>query len=235
MFFQRSAKHKDYHPLGTDYHSHLLPGIDDGAKDMADSLKLIRGLQELGYQSLYTTPHIMRDYYPNTSEGIREKAEEVKQALAAEGIQVQLEAAAEYFLDEHFEELVEKEDLLCLPDRQVLVEFSTLASPRNYADVFFRLRTKGYQPLLAHPERYVYWSDKKLTRFQQLKNQGVRFQMNLLSLVGHYGKPQQQLARRLLKAGWIDCFGTDLHHEGHIAGVEGRDYRSIRSKRFKRV
>lgn len=205
--------------LGTDMHSHLLPGIDDGAEDLEHSLKLIRALSSMGYDHLITTPHIMADLYPNTPAIIREKLEEVRSAMQAEGIAVTLDAAAEYLMDEGFEALLEAGTLLSMPGKRVLVEMSFISAPPKLEQYLFRLQTRGYRPILAHPERYLFLRED-FKKYGELKERGCEFQLNLLSLTGYYGKPVRENAAELLKAGLIDYLGTDLHHDRHAQNLQ---------------
>ena len=213
FFKKKRFAHQDYAHLVADMHSHLIPGIDDGAKNMEDAIQLIRHLQDLGYQKIFTTPHIMSEYYPNTPERIQSGLEELREALKKEGISIPIEAAAEYYVDDSFEEQLNKEvPFLTLPQKQILIEVSMLAPPRNLPEVIFQLNTLAYQPILAHPERYIYYGNE-LERFEEFKNMGCLLQLNLLSLTGYYGKAQKKLGLKLLKANLIDLLGTDLHHE----------------------
>ena len=208
-------------------HSHLIPGIDDGAKTVEDSLQMIQRLVDLGYQKIITTPHITGEYYPNTPEIIRAGLEKVKKALLEKKMNVQIEAAAEYYLDDHFEKLLQdKTELLSFSNQHILVEFSMLSEPANAYDLLFQLKTKGYQPILAHPERYLYFA-KKMEKFEEIKNLGVELQVNLLSLAGHYGKEQKQLGVKLLKSGMVDYLGTDLHRESHFKSLENIDDKEV--------
>jgi tyrosine-protein phosphatase YwqE len=195
-------------------HSHLIPGIDDGAPDLGTSVNLIRGMQELGFKSLITTPHIMSDLYPNTPEIILSGLAEVRKALEQEGIDIPIHAAAEYLLDEGFAEKLAAGNLLTLKGNYVLVEMSFIAATPNLDQVLFDMQTKGYRPVMAHPERYPYFQGD-LQRYERLKDQGCLLQMNLLSLLGYYGKDVRQIATNLIKAGLYDLAGTDLHHERH--------------------
>lgn len=214
-FFKKSPRAQSYASLGLDFHSHLLPGIDDGAATIEDSLALIRQLQELGYSRLVTTPHIYKELYPNTHAIIREKLAEVRAALHENAIEIAFDAAAEYFLDEHFESLLNSgEPLLCVFDRCVLVETSFLAPHPQLEEYLFRMRTKGYTPILAHPERYAFLF-QDIEQYERLKDMGCRFQVNLLSLTELYGKPVQKTAEKLLSLEMIDYFCTDLHHQAH--------------------
>ena len=202
---------KDYSFLKTDMHSHLIPGIDDGAKTVSDSVEMIKELLNLGVEKIITTPHIMQEYYPNTPEIILSGLEKVKAALRAEGIAIGIEAAAEYNLDENFTALLQSNaPLLTFSDNHILIELSTLAEPIGWRESIFQLNAMGYKPILAHPGRYLYFSDP-LTVFTNLHDQGCQLQLNLFSLAGRYGKQQQQLAYRLLNAGLVDYLGTDLH------------------------
>jgi tyrosine-protein phosphatase YwqE len=209
----------DYSVLGTDMHSHILPGIDDGAPDIETSLALIRGLKELGYRRLIATPHIMWDMYRNTPAIIQEKLNLVREAVAREGIDIKIDAAAEYFLDEHVEGLLEKKErLLTVSENNVLVEFSMAFPPMNIKDIIFEMQMQDYQPIIAHPERYVYLQRNK-EFYTELKDMGCIFQLNILSLSGHYGRTVTELAGYLLKNNFYSLVGTDLHHTGHLEGL----------------
>lgn len=220
MFGLFSKKTKDspvdFSVIKTDMHSHLLPGIDDGAPDLETSLLLIRGMKELGYRKLITTPHIFWDLYRNTPEIIQEKLELVKNAVRQEGIDIEIDAAAEYFLDEHVEELLRnKQPLLTLYDNKVLTEFSMVFPSMNIKPLLFEMQMQGYQPVIAHPERYVYLQRNK-EFYDELRNSGCLFQLNILALSGRYGKAVADLAYYLLKNGFYSLLGTDLHHQAHL-------------------
>jgi tyrosine-protein phosphatase YwqE len=174
--------------LVADMHSHLIPGIDDGVPDITTSLAMIRGLQALGYKKLITTPHVLWDVYPNTTEQIVQGLTELKKAVADEGLEIEIEAAAEYFIDEHFEDcLKNKIPLLPLSGNKVLVEFSMITAPMDLQQLLFEIQIQGYQPVIAHPERYIYMANRK-SFFDDLKNAGCLFQLNLLSLTNYYGR-----------------------------------------------
>jgi len=216
--FSKKAKGEkfDFTVLKTDIHSHLLPGIDDGAKDLETSLQLIRGMKELGFQKLITTPHIIWDMYRNTPAIINEKLELVQEAIKKEGIEIEIHAAAEYFLDEHVEELLKtKEPLLTISGNKVLTEFSMAFPSLNTKDILFDMQMQGYQPVIAHPERYIYLQQNK-EFYRELKDIGCLFQLNILALSGHYGRSVKDLAEYLLNNGFYDLVGTDLHHFRHL-------------------
>ncbi len=211
-----SGDKPDYSTLKTDMHSHLLPGIDDGAPDLQTSIQLIKGMVAQGFTKLITTPHIMWEMYPNTPEIITEKLELVKKAVADEGISVELHAAAEYFLDEHVEGLLKRgEKLLTISGNMVLSEFSLAYAPHGLKDILFEMQMQGYQPVIAHPERYTYLEGQK-DFYEDLKDTGCLFQLNVLSLAGYYGKSAQELAHHLIKKGYYDLIGTDLHGFRHL-------------------
>jgi protein-tyrosine phosphatase len=221
MLFSRKNKVlSDLSWLHTDMHSHLVPGIDDGSPDLSTSISLIKGLHSLGYKKIITTPHILWEIYPNTHDRIVDGITEVRKAIQLEGIEVELHAAAEYFIDEHFEqELKNKVPLLTLSANMVLVEFSMLNAPMDLQEVLFEMQIQNYQPVIAHPERYTYLARKK-EFFDELKNAGCYFQLNLLALTGYYGSPVQELADYLLKKNYYDLAGTDLHHARHLAALQ---------------
>ncbi len=201
-------------------HSHLLPGIDDGSEDMENSLELIKGLRELGYKKLITTPHVMWDMYKNTHEVILEKLGDVRQAVKKAEIDVEINAAAEYFLDEHVEDLLRnKIPLLTIKDNMVLTEFSMAFPSMNIKEILFEMEMQGYQPIIAHPERYAYL-EKNKDFYRELKDIGCLFQLNILSLGGHYGRSVTELAQYLIKQNYYNLLGTDLHHSGHLEGLQ---------------
>jgi protein-tyrosine phosphatase len=232
FFFKKKAVHSttDLSWLGTDIHSHLIPGIDDGAKDIETSMELIRGFVQLGYKKIITTPHVLWEIYPNTPEIITRGVEELRARIAKENLNIELHAAAEYFIDEHFEEEVKnKKPLLCISGNMVLVEFSMLTAPIDLQKVIFELQMQDYQPVLAHPERYTYLSRTKSV-YEDLKIAGCFFQLNLLSITGYYGRTVQDLAEYLLKNNYYDLAGTDLHHAQHLLALKKLSSSSLYQK-----
>ncbi len=222
----------DYSLIGADMHSHLLPGIDDGAEDLERSVELIRGLKELGYRKLITTPHIIWDLYKNTPAIINEKLDLVRKALKDEGIDVELNAAAEYFLDEHVEELLrKKEPLLTVSGNKVLIEFSMIFPSMNAKDILFDMQMSGYQPIIAHAERYQYLQQNK-EFYDELKDMGCLLQLNILSLYGHYGRTVRELAEYLLAKGYYDLVGTDMHHSRHLEELKHAEMTPALKKAF---
>jgi protein-tyrosine phosphatase len=216
IFKKKSSATVDFSALGTDMHSHLLPGIDDGSGDAIQSIELMNGLQELGFKKFITTPHIMADMYPNTPGTIDASFDVLKMAA---GNDIPLRAAAEYFLDEHFDMLLENnEPLLCLSNNMVLVEFSFVTAAINFKERIFNMQIRGYKPVLAHPERYLYFSNHKGI-YDELKDAGCLFACNILSFSGYYGKAPVDLANYLLKKDYIDFLGSDVHHIRHIEAL----------------
>lgn len=203
----------DLSQLAVDLHSHLIPGIDDGAKTIEDSIQLILELKALGFNKIITTPHIMSDYYRNTPEIINSGLYALKTELKNRNIEIEIEAAAEYYYDEYFLELLNTNNLLTLHKEYLLFELSYLTKPSGIEEVVFQIQLKGLKPLLAHPERYPYF---KIEDYSKLKEKGCLFQMNILSLTGHYGEQAKSIANQLIELGYIDFVATDLHHLHHI-------------------
>ena len=220
MFFfkKKEIPLTDFFPQGfVDIHSHLLPGIDDGAKDLDESIALIEKMSSFGIKNFVTTPHILGDVYPNTPEIIKAKLKVVQKELIKRNMtDINIKAAAEYMLDEQFLELIENDQpLLTLNNNLVLVEMSYFSPPINLYDILFQLQLKGYKPVLAHPERYNTYHTK-YNEFQKLKRAGCLFQLNLLSLTKHYGLGVKKTAEKLLKDNLYDFMGTDTHNNGHL-------------------
>mgnify|MGYP003638203842 CR=1 FL=1 len=205
--------------LTVDLHSHLIPGIDDGSKDLADSIAMIRRFVELGYKKIITTPHVMSDYYKNSPETILDGLSILKQELEKQRITIEIEAAAEYYLDENLEEKIELQQILSFGDGYVLFELPFMAEPPNLASTIFKLQTNGYKPILAHPERYGFWYND-FNKFIEMKDKGVHLQLNILSLIGHYSPETQKIAERLIDENLISFLGTDCHNLGHLNLIE---------------
>lgn len=215
MFFlkKKTIPFKDLIPANyVDIHSHLLPGIDDGSKNIYDTTKLITELKEIGINNFITTPHIMEDVWPNTTERVQTKLVETKNLLSTFKIDgISIRAGAEYMVDNLFLKRLMAKDILCLKDNFVLIEMSIFHPRLNILDVLFEIKLAGYQPILAHPERYSYYHNK-FDRYTELKNAGCDFQLNLLSLFNYYGKEVKDASLKLLEAGLIDFTGTDVHN-----------------------
>lgn len=214
--FQKKYFLKDQLQNFTDIHNHLLPSIDDGAADIEASMLLINGFKELGINSFIATPHVMNDYYPNSRETIESALKSLQNEIEKTGANIRVKAAAEYMMDQSFLDLLEKEDLLCLKENLVLVEMSYFQAPINLNEILFRLQTKQYKPVLAHPERYAFFHSSNLEKYKELKSRGCLFQLNILSLTGHYGRNIKETAFRLLEEKMIDFIGTDTHQPRHL-------------------
>ena len=204
--------------IQTDIHAHLLPGIDDGPKTMEEAVAMVKLLSKIGYKRLIATPHVYQEYYPNTRKTILEKLLLLQSAIEKANIPISIDAAAEYYLDDHFELLLKENNLLTL-DRThfVLVECSLLERTINIRECLFQMQVQGYRPILAHPERYLYYTKED---YQSLLEKGCKFQINLLSLIGHYGKEVQKRANFLLKKNWVHFVGTDVHHIKHVQLIQ---------------
>ncbi|QBN20657.1 tyrosine-protein phosphatase [Flavobacterium nackdongense] len=199
-----------------DIHSHLLPGIDDGAKTIQDSINLITALQGFGTSQCITTPHVMHHFWENTSEIIQETARSTRIELQQNSISIPFRAAAEYMMDDNFVKLFQSEPLLTLKDNYVLVEMSYINPPIQLYSILFDLQVAGYIPVLAHPERYVFYHNN-IDEYQKLRNAGCLLQLNLLSVVGYYGEGIAKIAEKLLQNGMYTYVGSDVHHLKHIA------------------
>jgi tyrosine-protein phosphatase YwqE len=218
--------------LSVDLHSHLIPGIDDGAQSMEESIALLHALEALGYQKLITTPHIMSDYYKNSAQTILPKLEMLRKEALREGITLQIEAAAEYYLDEGFFEQMQKSDVMAIKGKYILFETSYISKPLQMEEMIFAIGEAGYQPILAHPERYRYIKDP-MKEYGRLRDLGVLFQVNLNSFGGHYGGQAKQLAELLNDQGMIDFLGSDTHHIKQVKSLESIFYTEVYKSIFK--
>ena len=201
-----------------DIHSHILPGIDDGAKTLDDTKFLLEEMKQLGFAKCIATPHTMNNIWDNTLETIGNALQEVTSNIA---VPFEINIATEYLLDESVLSKAKNKSLLTLKDNYVLVELSYLNPPIQLYDFLYQIQLSGYHVVLAHPERYSYFHSNK-KEYQKLKKAGCLFQLNLLSTVGYYGKEVAEIANYLLKENVYDFTGSDIHHKNHIRAFQSK-------------
>lgn len=197
---------------GSDIHSHILPGVDDGFRDAGDSLEALSRMAAAGCKEFTFTPHLNPELFPGSSEStLRERYKEFA-AMIPESLGVKTSLAAEYMVVNGFERKVagQADGLLHFDDGSILIEMSYYYRSRNLEDTVFELNMAGLRPILAHPERYAYMSGC-LGDFDRLRDMGCRFQINYMSLTGMYGAESVKILRYLNKRGWCDSFSSDLH------------------------
>lgn len=225
----------DWSFLNTDIHSHFIPGIDDGAQTIEDSITLIREMQSMGFKNIITTPHIKFDHYPNTRLIIEQGLHTLRQALVENNIEMPVKAAAEYFVDDHFMQLLENEPLLTIRNNEILIEFSFVFEPMGLFDTIFKIQTHGYRPVLAHPERYSFFHSKP-NMYSELKYRGCLFQLNTISLSGYYGRVVKDIADSMLEKNLYDYCGSDMHHIRHAEVLkkllQSSSYKTIKQYPF---
>ena len=209
----------NFEVLHTDIHSHLIPGIDDGARTMEDSIALIKEMSKLGYKKLITTPHIMNDYYKNTPEIILSGLDKVRNEIAKQNIDIQIEAAAEYMLDDGFEKKMKDGKLLTFGDNYILFEMSYLTEYPRLSEVIFNLQMEDYKVVLAHPERYTYWHHN-FEKYKELTDRGVYLQLNINSLTGWYSHGSKVIAEKLINRNMISLLGSDLHNDKYLEELQ---------------
>lgn len=220
LFDRNKSKDITLNHIGIDIHSHIIPGIDDGVETVAEAVEMVAKMQSLGYSRIITSPHVMWDCYRNTPEIILAGLENVRQGAREAGLAIQIEAAAEYFIDEHFNlMLASGERLMTLPGNRLLVELPYSTPLMNTSENLFSIIAKGYQPVLAHPERYTYfYSDPSV--YKKLADGGCEFQVNILSLTGYYGENVFKMAKWLMKNSLITFLGTDAHKIQHLDMIQ---------------
>lgn len=225
---------KDIIPTGyVDIHSHLLANIDDGVKTVYQSAYIIEQLQNIGLKKIITTPHVMQEVWPNTTETIQTKHLEICQILKSLNIDIDLEVSAEYMLDDLFYNRIKEKDIIPLPNNHLLVEMSTFSPPINLNELLFEIKLAQYTPIMAHPERYTFYHDH-MNKYDELKEQGFLFQLNLLSLSGYYGEKVKGIAIKLLNGGYFDYTGSDIHNY-HQLEVLLKGFPSKYSKKVAKV
>lgn len=212
-------------------HSHLLPGLDDGVQSFEDALTIINQMISFGYRKIITTPHIIADAYRNSPETILPKLAELQSFLTDRNIQIDIGAAAEYYLDEALMQKIAKDEpLLTLGKKHLLFETNFLNEPMFLKEFIFSATTKGYRLILAHPERYIYLQHD-ISKVQDLLDRGVLFQINLISLTGYYSKEARILAEKLINKGQVHFLGTDCHTIQQTELIK----QSFRSKYFSKA
>lgn len=217
-FFSKKPKLVDLIPQGfIDIHSHVLPKIDDGSKSMEETTLLLEKMAVLGFEKCIVTPHTMTNVWDNSTGFIEDTFEKTKRKLPSHLAKMLVKASSEYMMDESFLERLQNHTLLTIKDTIVLIEMSYLNPAVDLKNILFQLQMKGYTPLLAHPERYLYFHNTKKD-YLKLKELGCLFQLNLLSTVGYYGKPVADAADYLLSNNLIDYVGSDIHHKRHVDG-----------------
>ena len=217
--FKSKPTLKELIPEGfVDIHSHILPGLDDGAKNIDESIELISEMKKLGFSKIIGTPHTYQGLYENTANSIQNSFNNLNKEKLGN---IKISYASEYLINKKLVEMSEEKNLLCLKDNYLLVEMSYLSKPINLYDILFKLQINGYIPILAHPERYRFLYDD-LSEFSKLKNVGCKFQMNLLSMTGFYGKDVVKTCDYLIKKNYINFFGTDAHNLRHLKNIENK-------------
>ena len=221
-FFKKKSSQKNstlfnYESVVVDMHSHVLPGIDDGAKTPEESVTLVKRMMELGIKKIIATPHIMADYYKNTPETINNALQILNDELNKENINIEIEAAAEHYFDETFEARIDNNKLMTMGDNYVLFEFPFISRSPNALSVIKKMNNIGYKPILAHPERYSYMD---IDQLKNLKELGCNLQLNTISLTGYYGKDIKKKAEELIDNDMVDFISSDMHHLRHADALQ---------------
>jgi tyrosine-protein phosphatase YwqE len=202
----------DFSILKTDIHSHFIPGIDDGSTDMETTINLLQEMKKLGFSKVITSPHVMSDFYKNSSEKILAGLANIRAELKVQKIDMEIDAVAEYYVDYDFEQNIGKKRFLTFGANYLLVELSFFEVPKNLFDIIFKLQLEGYKVVLAHPERYHYFEMKD---YEDLVNKGVLLQINLLSLIGYYSPQVKNKTEDLIAKEIVSFIGSDCHNMRH--------------------
>jgi protein-tyrosine phosphatase len=219
-------------PIKVEFHSHLIFGVDDGCETIEQSIELLRDFEQLGMQKVITTPHVMSDFYKNSKDNIYPLRDKIRQRLQEENINLEFEAAAEYMIDDGFEKKIADGNLLTFGKngKHILIELPFMNEPPNLSSCLFELQIAGYTPILAHPERYLYYGNNR-EKYHELKERGILLQLNMLSVLGYYSKPVQEAAEYLVNNNLIDLLGSDTHHKRHMQilpeAIQHKIYRKV--------
>lgn len=219
-FFTRKKYLVDLLDGFTDIHNHALPGIDDGAKSVNESIELIEGFSEFGVSRFRMTPHIMHNYYDNTPATISKAESLLRSELSKRRMSTILfTSAAEHMIDSNFENILQDDKIMPLGDEHLLIEMSYLQPPINFDEAVVAITRNRLFPVLAHPERYSFLFSRT-RKYGEFKERGILFQMNMLSLSDYYGKEVSKMALKLLEGGMIDFIGSDVHNTNHLEGLK---------------
>jgi len=203
-----------------DIHNHILPGIDDGAKNVENSIELIKDFSEFGCEKFIATPHIMHNYYPNDKDTITKSHQLLTNALIkADLLDFSIEASAEHMIDSNFELILENGKVMPLAKNYLLVEMSYLQASINFDIAIQKIASSRLFPILAHPERYVFLHSR-LKKYRKHKEKGILFQLNFLSLTDFYGKEVQKTALKLLDENLIDFIASDVHNINQMNSIK---------------
>lgn len=206
-------------PITTDFHSHLLPGIDDGVQTLEESIDVLKHLSSLGYTRVITTPHIMGDYYKNSAANILPLLEQLQNEVIRQEIPITIQASAEYMVDDALLEKIDSGNMLPFGQNHVLIEMPFMEPSLNLTEILFALRINGYKPVLAHPERYVYFGMNP-KKYHELWDTELLFQVNVNSLIGYYSPQVQKTAEYLIENKMVSMIGSDIHGMRHMPAFE---------------
>lgn len=209
----------DFSSICIDMHSHIIPGIDDGAQNISDSILLAKSFKSLGFKKLIATPHIMADFFRNTPDTIHRGLDVLRKGLDEAKIDLEVHAAAEYYFDETLENKVKNKQILTLGGDYMLFELSFANEPLNLFDFIKTIQDAGYKPVLAHPERYGYFHNS-IEHYEKIRATGCALQLNSIALTGYYGPGAKHIAEEMVEHLLIDFIGSDMHHLKHAAALK---------------
>ncbi len=219
-FFQKKKYLIDLLEGFIDIHNHILPGIDDGAQTVEESINLIRGFSEFGVKKFIATPHIMHNYYDNTPSTINASLQTLQNALNNNSLaNITISASAEHMIDDNFENLLLTQKTMPMREDHLLIEMSYLQPPINFEESIIAIASNRFFPILAHPERYNFLH-KKIKKYSKFKEQGILFQLNMLSLSEFYNSSVQKTAFKLLEEGFIDFIASDVHNLNQLNSLK---------------
>jgi len=214
----------------TDVHCHISPGVDHGSQSIEQSLEMLRAEMEMGINRVILTSHVTAVTFENTRESLTNAYHQLRDAVAQAGLDIELAVSAEYRMDEYFDKENAADHLLPMPGNHILLENSFQQELMNLDELLFDMQIKGYKTILAHPERYNYYSRRR-KRYEELHNKGARFQVNILSFTGYFGEEARDTALWFAKNGMIDYLGSDMHNIKHAHII--MDY--LNSKEWKKL
>ena len=213
----------DFSQVKVDFHSHLIPAIDDGVKSAEESIEILNLFHDYGFQKVITTPHVMSDFFRNDENSIRTGYKQVIDLLETQDFSIDFQFAAEYYLDYEILNIIKQSKMLTLGENFVLIEFSFFNPPEQLTNLIFDLQSSGYKVILAHPERYLYFHNNR-EKYNELVDRQVFMQINGNSLLGEYGINAKKVAQWLVQQNLVDFVGSDAHGIAHVEKMKALLY-----------
>ena len=199
-----------------DFHTHILPNVDDGSKSVEETFNLIKEAESVGFDSIISTSHYIENYYESPVDERQEWINALSGALKKESINVKLYLGNEVYFSENIIKLLNENKIAKINNsKYMLFEFAINVKPINVYDVIYEMLQNKITPILAHPERYRFVQQDPSLIYELIEN-GVLMQANYASIIGWYGQKAEILSKKFLESNMISFLGSDVHRPNTI-------------------